>query len=304
VKHELEMIHIVVAADISYQQHLGVMLCSLFENNANRRMMIHLILNFKENKDSLKLRKLVRDYNRNLRVYQVEEGWGKDLKVDGHVSVSTYYRLLIPTLLPNEVEKVLYLDSDMVVLRSIDELWNTNLDNKALAAVVEPSHYRHAALNISPTMSYFNAGVMLMNLTIWRNEKLAARAVQFVHEHPEKIEFWDQDALNATLPGRWKELPSHWNQTSVVWDSYGQDPILPGIVHFTGSSKPWHYHNQHPQRDQYFHYLKLTPWKSFKIAESSHWHSFKQLIKVAINGLARRPIFKIYAADSHSFPRL
>lgn len=288
------IIHIAVASDIAYQQHLGVMLCSLFENNSSAQIIIHLILNFDENGDTLKLRKLVESYNQQLCIYQIQEDWGNDFQIHGHVSSSTYFRLLIPSLLPVKVNKVLYLDSDMLILCNIDELWSTDLEDKAFAAVIEPGCHRHEVLNIPSNMPYFNAGVILMNLTIWRNEKLADVAIQFAVQNPDKMEFWDQDALNATLFDRWKILSANWNQTTAFWENKIKDSVSPAIVHFTGSGKPWQPHSHHIMKNEYFRYLRLTPWKNFRLSEETYFHYLKQNIKKALNFLYGYKKFQIY----------
>lgn len=190
------------------------------------------------------------------------------------IGAETWYRVLLPELLPG-ADRVLYLDADTLVVDDLEPLWLTPMGDHAVAAVAnvfEPWHAkRPAELGLPPGVSYFNAGVLLMNLAAWRARDLGSRLLAYARDHAHTLTWSDQDALNAVLgPGH---LPLHprWNcQNSIFfWPSaraiFGAqvDEALasPAIIHFEGPghAKPWHYLNEHPYRAEYWRHLQATP---------------------------------------------
>jgi lipopolysaccharide biosynthesis glycosyltransferase len=163
--------------------------------------------------------------------------------------------------LPDDLDKVLYLDTDIVVRGSLTELWNTNISVHALAAVAHDDDEDHLreALGLPKGTPYFNSGVLLMNLRYCRQRAVVENAISFVKEYPQKIQFWDQDALNATLVDQWLELPKSWNWRDKKRPSRKLEGE-PAIVHFVGHNKPWHWSNNHPFRHEYRKYRRKTPW--------------------------------------------
>ena len=98
---------------------------------------------------------------------------------------------------------------------------------------------------------------MLINLSYWRRHNVSERAITFLRNHPDQVRYWDQDALNATVPQAWLELPVRWNaQIATIED--------PAIVHFCGETKPWSWSTNHPLKDEYRQIRRLTPWPNYK----------------------------------------
>lgn len=297
-------IHIACAIDIGYIQHLGVMLCSLFENNKQSKFYVYAIIDFEENKDYRNLEKLVKSYCHVLQFIKVDGEKLNGLVISDHATTAVYYRLLLPQLLDTSITKILYLDSDIIVKKSLKELWETDIGSVPVAAVEEPLFNRHEQLGLPMGAPYFNSGVLLVNLTLWREMKVSEKAFTFIEENPDKIHFWDQDALNVVLVNNWKKLHPKWNQQTVHFEAkelgVTDNTILeclntPTIIHYSSKFKPWSYLCTHPQKGEYFYYLKFTPWKGFKIAEHSFWHIIKQNTKRFINSLLGRKVFEVYA---------
>jgi lipopolysaccharide biosynthesis glycosyltransferase len=185
-----------------------------------------------------------------------------------------YYRLLLPELLDAPVEKVLYLDCDLVVKDSLLPLWEMPLGDRPVAAVAEPHFSRHEALGLPGGAPYFNSGVMLINLSAWRQLRVTEQCIGFLQAHPDKIEFWDQDALNVVLAGNWLPLHPRWNQQTIHFEPQKHrfpldEPVLaaclahPAIIHYSAKFKPWHDWCDHPRKGEYYHYLAATEWKNF-----------------------------------------
>lgn len=220
--------------------------------------------------------------------------------VTDKLPLPTYYRLLLPDLLP-ECSKVLYLDPDILVRRSVHTLWNFDLADRPIAAAQDLAcpfvHFRSAMpnfqlarryllgcdpipnyreLNLQASTPYFNAGVMLMNLELWRRERLGQRLIEFTRTHAEHNVSADQYSLNAMLAERRLPLDGRWNQLQAIYDYPGwrESPFdkqtfrrlraEPWIAHFAGPGKPWESGSRHPLRSEYYAILDRTPWRGWR----------------------------------------
>jgi lipopolysaccharide biosynthesis glycosyltransferase len=180
-------------------------------------------------------------------------------------------RLFVAEYVDPTLEKILYLDCDLIVRKDIAALWGANIDDYFAAAVVEP-HF-HENPGMAPDEPYFNSGVMLINLTRWRSEKdLLARFIACANQQFSLLPFWDQDILNIVLRGRVAFLSPRWNFHAIYAEMLpeqlrlARDEFLsmrrdPDIIHFTSKYKPWHYIPEPQYKRHYWEALSLTPWR-------------------------------------------
>ena len=203
----------------------------------------------------------------------------------GRVSRATYFRILAAELLPASLARALYLDADVRVVADLARLWaepQRGLPALAVRDAGAPTvssprglvNFRE--LGLAPELAYFNAGVMLLDLTLWRKEQLARQLLRYLDQHAQAIRWWDQDALNAVLAGRFGELDPRWNQIPQFWEpAQGEhDPFPPAlrelvirdpwIVHYSTGSKPWHWGCTHPERGRFFEVLDRTAWAGWR----------------------------------------
>lgn len=270
-----ETIQVVCVGDAAYGQHVGVMLCSLWENTAQpQRVQVTLLDGGLLEKDKSKLCRLAQRYEATLYFECMDRTRFVHLRVDGQVSQATYYRLLIPEVLPDTVHRALYLDGDMVVLDDVGLLWATHLDGRPIGAAVNPGFTRRAELGMPEWAHYVNAGVLLMDLDVWRREGIGKRVAEFVSANADRCLAWDQDGINALLWSRCQRIHARWNQQTITAHSTGALPELwkgerrdalenPGIVHFEGIRKPWQYLNWDDRSKHYHRYLRMTEWRDY-----------------------------------------
>jgi lipopolysaccharide biosynthesis glycosyltransferase len=160
--------------------------------------------------------------------------------------------LLLGELLPDDVERVLFLDADLLVLDDPTGLLEADLGGRALAAAVDgaialcsgPRGVRAWREQGIPAFApYFNAGVMAISLRDWRERAVGARALRHLSTGGTTGGgFLHQEALNAVAWDDWHELDPRWNVlASHAGRPYSQapPPEHPGIVHFAGRMKPW-----------------------------------------------------------------
>ena len=155
----------------------------------------------------------------------------------------TYCRILLPHLL--NVTRVIYLDCDVLVFRDLSELFNLELSPGEVVAAVPDSETLSLtedcptivnAMGLPAQGTYFNCGVMLMNLDELRKQHFFERAVEFLNRKSD-YRFWDQSAINFLLHGQIEELPEYWNRASWRFDAQ-QNNDLDCLIHYT-TSAPW-----------------------------------------------------------------
>ena len=162
-----------------------------------------------------------------------------------YISISTYNRFLIPRLKP-KLDKILYLDVDIIVKNDISELYNTDLKDYLLAAVPENitsslDRLRYTRdLNLSIEHKYFNAGVLLINNRQWLIQDVLKDVFNTEHRYRNKLKLADQDILNIIFNNNYKELSAKYNVLNE--DVYCEAPykeLCSCIRHFNGPLKPW-----------------------------------------------------------------
>lgn len=208
----------------------------------------------------------------------------RGLATGAHLTTETYLRLLIPELVPDFVDRLIYLDSDLLVEEDLSKLWNKDMGGHTVLAVRDFGNpdvatglpHTYARLNYSADTPYFNTGVMMMNLKRWRNEDIAGKVIRYSRKYAQSLRFADQDGLNAINAGDCGFLDIRWNvqvaavQNYALWEtSHFKHTISerlntitdpPCILHFVGPSKPWNPGLDDRLQSRYFRYLRKSGW--------------------------------------------
>lgn len=191
-----------------------------------------------------------------------------------HYSKSSMARLLVSHLFDQTVERVLYLDSDLIVNDDLSQLWDLDLGEQAIWAVQDGDdedfetfvRKKFPKIQATSNARYFNAGVLLINLSEWRSRKVSERALDFVRENHDLLSFPDQDTLNAIAGGDWGRLEARWNKQITRIGRPESCPIdWPGILHYT-SYKPWHSDYSWPAGVKFHRAYLRSGWEGFSKA--------------------------------------
>ena len=200
-------------------------------------------------------------------------------------SISQYARLFISSLLPEETKKVLYLDCDILVMKSIKKLWNLDLHGKIIAALMDAfSKCYRVNIGLEPDDIMFNSGVMLVDLGKWKEQKIEEKLLNFISKNKGNIQQGDQGTLNAVLSNNTYCFEPCFNSVSIYFDFsydelmvYRKPPAFykksqikkavtePYIVHFTTSflsKRPWVEGCCHPYAEKWIEYKNISPWKN------------------------------------------
>lgn len=272
--------NIVVCFDDQYCPYAATTIVSICRNNKTAHIYAVVDLISKDNKE--KIINLCNNYNIPIDFVQVNKDRMRICPIgkgtfNPNLSLAAYNRLYIPDLLPLDVEKVIYLDCDIIVDGDLTELWNMKTaEDTCIAAledqlkVTQPSIRR---LGLKSNF-YFNSGVLLMKLNNLRKMEFTTKAESFIKNNHDIIKFHDQDVLNAILCGHCESISMKYNLLEEFlikgaklperYENSKEDLYNPIIIHYAGGFKPWHKECQNPYKYKFYQYLSFTPWKDIK----------------------------------------
>ena len=265
-----DAINIACTCDDNYVVMLCAMIKSLETNHiTNEPINIYIIDNSIGKENRAKLQKSINSKRIKLIWNEIADDILSILTTnDKNIDLTRHYsRLLIPYILPKYIEKVIYLDCDLLILDDIAELWKLNLDGFPIAAVQDGGlceigdgwqipNYRELGLN--PDFKYFNSGVLIIDLKTWREENFSEQIIKCTEENIEHVVKWDQYGFNVVFHGRWKELKHEWN-------FFQYSSFRPKIVHFPMiKAKPIYPSYKGNYSDEFFGYLDQTEWKNWR----------------------------------------
>ncbi len=273
---------IVFNVDDNYVRHMCVTILSIIDNNNEEDINFHVIAYelSADNKEYIK--NLVSDKEKHVFFYKFDLEKMKHFSIgkgtgNPNISYATYLRLFIQDLLPKTINKVLYLDCDIVVINSIKDLWDKDIHNYVLAAKEDYGLAQiHGAkrMRLSEDYKYFNAGVLLLNLEALRKMRFTEMVMKFFEENKEIIKMHDQDILNGLLYKERLPIEEKWNMMCNTDNTKDYS-----IIHFAGL-KPWYIECPHPLKYIYKEYLSQTKWKDIKDTHAfTTWQRFKRIVK-------------------------
>ena len=272
IKSQNSNIHIYFATDANYLPQSAAAIASILANYKEYKMLNFHILYSDITEVQLKtFEKLKDDWNFNIDFIKINKddfnqyAQNQDMK---HLSIGAFYRFIIPQIAPKDINKVIYLDCDLIVKGDISELFNQDITGY-MAGVIEDIVAKEQLQKLSmKSDKYFNSGVLLLNLEEIRKTNFISEILEYFNKNIDIIEFHDQDILNGIWDGKVKFLDDRFNAQSYYFfqkKRYKKMGIKqmqnPVIIHFTGSLKPWQIYCNHPLWMEYFKYLQLTPYK-------------------------------------------
>jgi lipopolysaccharide biosynthesis glycosyltransferase len=249
--------------DAAYVRSMGVSLTSIVVNNPGINIHAHLFNSSLNEGDLLKLEALVKQYsNLGVSLYNVNDKIINMLPVQQYLSLSTYFRLMMPIMLP-KLEKILYLDSDILCLGDISGIIGMDLEGQTALVVHDVDHVAHKRVEALSLKSgkYFNAGIMLIDIKKWNTQRISEQALELLCKSPDKFNYLDQDVLNIILESKSRYIDKQFN---FILEKE-EIPSNIKLLHCTAHPKPWKIQCTSKVQSLFLHYEGLSPWSGIPL---------------------------------------
>lgn len=286
-----------------YSELAATSIASLLENNKDIQEVNFYIIDIGiSNKHKQDLIELASSYGRNIEFLEdlnVEKIAHTKIDV-GRWHISTFSRLFLLQVLPEELNKIIYIDCDMIIRHSLKALWEMDMEGTwCMSADDCRGKMYRKDIGISDNSIYTNNGLMVVDLAAWRNNNVESKFVEYINKHHGDITYMDQGVLNGVLQpiNKVKLLPISYNAQTACYDlgyeglqacrspvwAYTKEEFNKGIadpcvVHFTtcfmSGTRPWFKEDHHPYREEFLKYRSLTAWKDEPL-----WEDKTPLIK-------------------------
>jgi lipopolysaccharide biosynthesis glycosyltransferase len=257
-----QMIHLAIAFDENYARPFHALLASIASNAGPAHL--HVIATGVNEQHLDQIRAYVRRHSMEITFYTIEDTRVGQLITRDTWTTAVYYRLYFPLLVNHTVRKLLYIDTDTLVLNNLSELYHWPLDGYPVAAVYDNYVKTQPMIGMDTPGEYLNSGVLLIDTQAWRDQKISEKAIDYLLTYPERIRYVDQCALNAVLRHNWLHLDTRYNLLyTYLPEEQSKQQVMKVmndavIVHFN-LERPWHMLCKNRLRVLYRKYLNAYP---------------------------------------------
>lgn len=260
--------NILVAVNQDYLEQLKVLLYSISKNN-KCKLHVFLMSSRLESTQIQNLKEFVQNQCRGiLQTISVDKDFLKDAKVLSHFSTEMYYRIFASLFLPEDMDRILWLDADIVVNGSLEEFYHSDFQGKSMIACThrEKDEKIQTAtldarkrLGLKEKTEYFNSGVILFNLKKIRHNFCEEDVLKLIRKYSEVLLYPDQDILNILYEGDtlYADKSVYNYQIHFDWECSGEQDFIERkvrILHYVGPMKPWIYKSSHFSYEYYWKY--------------------------------------------------
>lgn len=298
-----ERVSVFFAADDRYLPYLSVALSSLSDTASSEYEYDIYILSSEFSEKSCEAVRALAAPNIHINLCDVRERivavkGDLAMRLRDYYSESIYYRMFIPSLFP-ELDRAVYLDSDIVLTDDVAKLYFARIGDNLLGAVTDETvitneifcDYVKRQIGISRAEEYFNSGVLLMNLKGFREAKIEDKFLHLLKKYNFNTVAPDQDYLNYLCRGRVHYFECGWNKHPI------QDRDIPmedtHILHFNMFNKPWHYKDV-PREEYFWKYAEKTPFYEAIKSELEAYTDEKKAADMAAGGKLVATALEIY----------
>lgn len=274
--------NIAYSCDDHYVEQTGISIMSLLENNRDvESICIYLISKNISDTNIRILSDLTNSYNRTLIVLNFDDiCYDLNISSTGRHIETIYSKVFFSRI--KDLDKVLYIDSDTIVIRNIEDLWNIDLDNLFMGVVETTSIQFKKKLGIPDEIPFFNDGMALINVDYCRKNNLIKKVKQVIDEFNGNPPLLSEGVLNKVCVGKVKYISMRYNLMSGILYGYLHDLSYlstclhyakedladscenPVIIHYLSAyyNRPWCKGCTHPYKDYYTKYKRQSPWKN------------------------------------------
>lgn len=257
--------NIFFGVDGSFVLHSLITILSIIKNANGSKFNFHIISSTIDNDAIEKYKKTILNTEHGLSIHHVSEDSFSSFRTTELFSKATYYRFLAPHLLQNS-DSLLYLDADIVCLSPFEDLWLELKNTTKIALVVREPSDLNGSLSKNAGLkgcNYFNAGMMLIDVKRWNDNRISEKAISILSEKSQHLEYLDQDALNIVLEDKVSFTDEKFNKIfKLKHDSKGYTTDAPAntvFLHYAGADKPWQEWNEQLVCKHYRNIYRTSP---------------------------------------------
>ena len=249
--------NILVTLNSGYVPQLIVMLKSLSESNKDEKIKVYVAHSSLEKKVFQEIEEALKDNNIEIINVKLEESLIQDVPITDRYPKEMYYRIFAAHYLPKDLDRILYLDPDIIIINPLKELYNIDFKDSYFAAA---SHVKKGIqkinkvrLDMEEDSLYINSGVIMMNLKLLRKEQNLSEVLSYIEEHKNMLWLPDQDVISALYGSKVRALdPLIYNLSDRYLALYNINPLNINskkdlewvrkntvIIHYCGRNKPW-----------------------------------------------------------------
>lgn len=260
------MMNICFATDDNYVKPTAIAIMTVLLTNKDEEISIYILAQSLLEHNKNILCNVVQKYSPKSKIEfcfltdDIVSQFSSTIKESDHVSIATYFRLYIPSLIPKDIDRILYLDGDIICADSLRPLYETDLKDCSLVAAHDErtcDSESFQRLKYPIENGYFGAGVLLINVDYWRKNNIQQKTLDCVKKNKEICVWHDQDALNKILNGTVKFCHIKYNVYEHLYENENNYPALfnkeikeavenPVIIHFCSGRKPWTFESRCP----------------------------------------------------------
>lgn len=266
-------LHFGFGVDANYVKYAGVLMTNLVVLHPDRELHFHLACDGIDASDRQKLAAFVHRYdNVMVEVYDLRRQLDALKPVCSaslpRLNRSVLLRILLPSLVPQQVRRLVYMDVDVICINRLDGLFRLALQGQAIAAVLDTRRASHAAAIGLKHGRYFFAGVLVVDVPVWRSLQLTELISAYYQQNSEKLRLLEQDALNAVIDGEFVELEERFNHVIEA-----NNPLMIGysdtdvILHCANETKAWTQGCLPEIRELYWRYVRQSLWHDLQPSE-------------------------------------
>ena len=268
------IINVVYCTDSHYLEHVGVSITSIILNNIHLNIHFHIFLYNVSDEEKNKLKEI----SSSIFLYSIpidELNKYSEIQNDKikHINRSMYIRLSVPRLLPNYVDKFIYLDADILCFGDISSILNIDINSVVCAVTTDSLDAKNMLQNKNrlglASDKYFNSGFLYINTQNWKKFDTENKANQILLSPQNyNLIYPDQDALNVVLQKQINFIDVKWNYLFTWMNDkekeyfFHNKQSLPYFVHFTGARKIWYKEHTGIAQNIYCFYKHFTPWSN------------------------------------------
>lgn len=257
--------NILIAINKGYIRPAMTMLRSLAETNESQ-INVYILHYELEDGDIKKIEKSVADFSVKIFAIKIEKKVFEHYTIPKQFSMEIFIRLIAYKILPTDINKILWLDSDMIILNDISDLYNKTFEGKMMLVCRDIGcnekgimEKRQKRLDNPNMEEYFNSGMLLMNLEKMREKFHLEEVFEVLNKQAEELIYPDQDILNKIL---WNDVTyvdaDKYNKQVFSYEDYNIEQLKNDtkILHYVGKIKPWNFRYEGIAKTLYFDILK------------------------------------------------